>query len=90
MWTPLLAPARIRRLLTGTVIAVAVLTVAGLAILWPRGPAPALGGAAPLRYLDATVTSVRQASCQDLDAGGGRPVSWPTPPCGPVPTAAPR
>jgi uncharacterized membrane protein len=70
MWTRLLAPARIRTLLTGAVIAVAVLTVAGLAILWPRGPAPALGGAAPLRYLDATVRSVHQGSCKDLDAGG--------------------
>jgi hypothetical protein len=70
MWTRLLAPARIRTLLTGTVIAVAVVTVAGFAVLWPRGPAPALRGAAPLRYLDATVTSVHQGPCQDLDAGG--------------------
>lgn len=57
------------RWITAVIIGVAVLAVVGLVALWPRGSAPDLG-TRPSRYVDATVTSVRQDSCDSLEVPG--------------------
>jgi uncharacterized membrane protein len=57
----------IRRLMTRVVIAVAVLTMVGLVVLWPRGEAPDLG-IQPGTYVDATVVEVDQTECPAVEA----------------------
>ncbi len=49
------------------VIAVAVLTIVGLGVLWPRGEAPELV-AQPGTYVDATVTLVERTECDAVEA----------------------
>lgn len=57
----------IRVWLTRVVILIAVLTIVGLGVLWPRGPAPELV-AQPGSYVDATVTSVERDTCDAVEA----------------------
>lgn len=49
------------------VLAVAVLTLVGLGLLWPRGEAPDLG-VQPNTFVDAEVVDVVRTECQSLDA----------------------
>lgn len=56
-----------RRWLTRAVIVLAVLTMVGFGVLWPRGPAPDLG-TRPGTYVDATVTSTTRTTCDALEA----------------------
>ncbi|MCU0309747.1 MAG: YibE/F family protein [Acidimicrobiales bacterium] len=63
--------ARLRRGLTVGVALVAVLAVAAMAWLWPRGEAPELNpGGATLEFVDATVTSVRVDDCLSIEVVG--------------------
>jgi uncharacterized membrane protein len=50
------------RVLVGTVAVVALLTIAGLVLLWPSGEGPKIPGAGA-RTVGGTVTAVRSASC---------------------------
>ena len=56
-----------RRWVTRAVIAVAVLTLIGLGLLWPRGEAPDLG-IQPTDYVDATVTTIERTRCNAIEA----------------------
>ncbi len=49
------------------VIAVAVLTLLGIGLLWPRGEAPDLG-TQPNQFVDATVTGARSTTCDAVEA----------------------
>lgn len=55
--------------LRGAVIAVAVLAVAGMVVLWPRGEAPDLG-VRPSTFVDATVRSVERGDCDSVEVPG--------------------
>jgi uncharacterized membrane protein len=56
-----------RRWMTRGVIALAVLTLVGVAALWPRGGAPDLG-TQPNGFVDATVTDSRTTTCEAVEA----------------------
>lgn len=70
---PLLA-SRVGRLLGGVALAVVVLTLVGLAVLWPRD-APddllAQDGAFAVQLVDGTVTSIEQGPCPGTDEAAG-------------------
>jgi len=53
--------------MTRAVIALAVLTLVGVAALWPRGEAPDLG-TQPNTFVEATVTESRTATCDAIEA----------------------
>lgn len=52
----------LRTALLGAVVLVAVATLVGLGLLWPRGDAPDLG-TQPTTYVDATVTALQPSRC---------------------------
>lgn len=56
-----------RQWVTGAVVAVAVLTLLGLGLLWPRGDAPDLG-VQPNTFVNAEVTDVVRTECDAVDA----------------------
>ena len=55
-----------RRWLTRIVVVIAVLTLVGFGLLWPRGDAPELG-AQPGNYVDATITSSERTTCDAVE-----------------------
>ncbi|MBL8776536.1 MAG: YibE/F family protein [Acidimicrobiales bacterium] len=58
----------VRRGLNWFVGAVALVTVLGVVVLWPRGEGPDLGASTQgLIYVDATVTRVDTTDCTDID-----------------------
>jgi len=56
-----------QRWITRALIVLAVLTVIGTVVLWPRGEAPDIGDQ-PNTFVDATVTGAREASCDAIEA----------------------
>jgi len=64
--------APMRRWLTRVVVVIAVLTLAGFGLLWPRGDPPEIG-AQPGDYVDATVISSERTTCDavEVDAVAG-------------------
>lgn len=68
---PALTALRLRRGLMVTVVTLAALALIGVGVWWPRGDAPELSpGAAPFRYVDATITSVEIETCPGLEVAG--------------------
>ena len=55
-----------RRWLTRSIIAIALLTLVGLGVLWPRGEPPELG-IQPNDYVDATVVDIEGTTCDAVD-----------------------
>jgi uncharacterized membrane protein len=58
---------RTRRWLTWSVVAIAVVTLLGFGLLWPRGETPDLG-VRPGTYVDATVVSTERTTCDAVEA----------------------
>lgn len=56
----------LRRWVDRAMVLVAVATLVGLVVFWPRGDAPDLG-LGGLDYVDATVTSVVTSSCRSIE-----------------------
>jgi uncharacterized membrane protein len=56
-----------RRWVVRAVIAIALVTLVGLGVLWPRGDAPDLG-TQPNQFVDATVTGARSTTCDAVEA----------------------
>jgi uncharacterized membrane protein len=58
---------RVRRILTGLVVVIAVVQVAGMAMLWPRGPVPLAAGSkdmyAGVTFVQGRVRQVAHGTC---------------------------